>query len=159
MRNALIILAVILAVLISGCTTQAPAATPPTVSPAATPSTFSGSAPATASTPDMTGLWSGTADGYTTLDGFTHYPTTIFNISQQKGQVFIGQKEYPRTDGKTYYENMTGVITTNGEFYEADSNGGFSIGKLTGPDSLEIVYLEEGKDTKAIVIHLTRQKK
>jgi len=164
MRNAffILVLALVLVVLASGCTSPAPAATPPSVSPAispaATPATSSGSVPA-ASIPDLTGLWEGTADGYTTGDGFIHYPTTIFNISKQKGQIFIGQKEYPRGDGKTYYENLTGIITTAGDFYEADSIGGFSIGKLTGPDFLELMYLEEGADTKTIVMHLTWQKK
>ena len=158
MRNAFTILVLVLAVLVSGCTSQAPAATPPAVSPAATPATYS-AVPTNTGIPDMTGLWEGTADGYTTRDGFTHFPTTIFNITNQKGQVFIGQKEYPRTDGKTYKENLTGVISVNGDFYQADGVGGFSMGKLTGPDSLELTYLEEGADTKAIVIHLTRQKK
>ena len=131
-----------------GCTTQAPATTqstaPPTVS-------------TNGNIPNMTGVWQGAGDGYTTNDGFTHYPAATFNITAQKGQIFIGKKEYPRSDGNTYYENFSGIITTNGEFYEADSIGGFSFGRLTTPNTLEIQYLEEGNDTKALVAHLTRQ--
>lgn len=107
--------------------------------------------------PNMMGVWQGTGDGYTANDGFNHYPTATFNITAQKGQIFIGKKEYPRIDGKTYYENFSGMITTNGEFYEADSMGGFSFGKLITPNSLELNYLEEGNDTKALIAHLTRQ--
>jgi hypothetical protein len=50
------------------------------------------------------------------------------------------------------------MVTMNGEIYETDSLGGFSIGKLTGPNSMELNYIEEGNDTKAIIITLSRQK-
>lgn len=151
MKTALTILLVILAVLAAGCTTQAPAATPPAATPAPQ------SVPTNTVIPDMTGLWKGTGTGYTTLDDFTYYPTATFNISKQKGHIFTGRKEYPRTDGKTYYENFSGMVSMNGDVYEADSLGGFSIGKLTGPNTMELYYLEEGNDTKAIIITLSRQ--
>jgi hypothetical protein len=139
MKTILAIVALLLVVLACGCTAPAPQ-------------------PGVANTaiPNVTGVWQGTADGYTTGDGFYHYTTTIFNVTTQKGQIFIGRKEYPRVDGRTYYENFTGIIGADGEFYEADSIGGFSIGTLTAPNTLELNYLEEGNDTKAIVIHLTR---
>jgi hypothetical protein len=143
-----ILMIFIVAVLASGCTTQAPATTQVTASPTASTNV---------NIPDMTGVWKGTGDGYTTNDGFTHYPAATLNITAQKGQIFIGKKEYPRIDGKTYYENFSGIITTNGEFYEADSIGGFAIGKLITPNSLEMNYLEEGNDTKALVAHFTRR--
>jgi hypothetical protein len=152
MKTVLTILLVILAVIISGCTSQAPAATPTVTSP--TPQSVS----TNTAIPDMTGLWKGTGTGFTTLDDFTYFPMATFNISKQKGQIFTGRKEYPRTDGKTYYENFVGMVTMNGEIYEADSLGGFSIGKLTGPNSMELNYIEEGNDTKAIIITLSRQK-
>lgn len=144
MKTAFAILVFILAVLACGCTAQAPAA-----SPAVTANT---------AIPDMTGIWSGTSTGHTQLEGFIYYPTTTFNISVQKGQVFAGQKEYPRMDGKTHYENFSGFVTRNGEIYEADNLGGIAIGTLTGPDTMELNYVEEGPDAKAIIIRLTRQK-
>jgi hypothetical protein len=49
------------------------------------------------------------------------------------------------------------MITTNGVVHEADSNKGFSMGRLTAPDSLELNYLEEGNNTKAVAMHLSRQ--
>jgi hypothetical protein len=154
MRTAFTILMLVLALLLaSGCTSQAPAATTPSVSP------VPGAVTANTQIPDMIGLWVGTGTGYTVPDGFYYYPTTTFNISVQKGQIFTGRKEYPKLDGKTYYENFSGIVTMNGEIYEADSEAGFSIGKLTAPDSLELNYLEDGKDTKAIIMHLTRQKR
>ena len=145
-----IVIIIAFAILACGCTTQAPATTQATASPTVSTN---------GNIPDMTGVWQGAGDGYTTNDGFTHYPAATFNITAQKGQIFIGKKEYPRNDGNTYYENFSGIITTNGEFYEADSIGGFSFGRLTTPNTLEIHYLEEGNDTKALVAHLTRQTK
>ena len=152
MKTVLTILLVILAVLVSGCTTTAPVTTPL----AATPTPLSVSTNAVI--PDMTGLWIGTGTGYTTTDDFYYYPKTIFNISKQKGQVFVGRKEYPRSDGKTYYENFSGIVTMNGEVYEADSIGGIGLGRLTSPNTMELNYLEEGFDTKAIILTLSRQK-
>ncbi|MFA4876391.1 MAG: hypothetical protein WC586_03185 [Methanoregula sp.] len=158
MRIALTILVIVLAVLASGCTTPAPAATTPAA--ATTPTATLAPQPVSANTaiPNMVGLWKGTGTGYTTADDFYYYPTSNFNITKQKGQAFVGRKEYPRSDGKTYYENFSGIVTMNGEVYEADSMGGFSIGRMTGPDSMELNYLEEGPDTKALVLTLTRQK-
>jgi hypothetical protein len=147
MKIALTILVVIiLAVLACGCTTQGPSAAPvPTTTPTST------------AIPDVTGVWKGPAVGYIVNEGWISYPTTTFNITTQKGQVFIGRKEYESLGGKMYYENFTGMVTTNGEFFQADSMKGFSMGKLTTPDTLELHYLEEGNNTKAVIMHLTRQ--
>ena len=153
MKTAFTIMVVlVLAVLISGCTNPAPAATPLPVSPTIQPVS------ANTVVPDVTGLWKGTGTGYTTIDDFAYFPNVIYNISKQKGQIFTGKKEYPKTDGKTYYENFAGLVTTNGEIYEVANMGGIAIGKLTGPDSMEINYLEEGADTSAIIVTLSRQK-
>ncbi len=147
MKIALTILVVIiLAVLVCGCTTQVQQAPP--VPP---------TAPANTAIPDVTGVWKGPSVGYIVNEGWINYPTTTFNITTQKGQVFIGKKEYESLDGKMYYETFTGLVTPNGEFYQIDSIKGFSIGKLTTPDTLELNYLEEGNNTKTVISHLTRQ--
>lgn len=147
MKIALTILVIfILSVIAGGCTTQVPEKSP-----------TSQLAPLNVTIPDLTGVWKGTSTGYIVNEGFIQYPTTTFNITGQKGQVFIGRKEYESIDGKMNYENFAGIVTTNGEFYQTDSVKGFSLGRLTAPDSLELIYLEEGNNTKAIVTNLTRQ--
>jgi hypothetical protein len=146
MRTALTILVLVLAVLACGCTSKAPAATPATQTVSVN-----------TAIPDMTGVWEGPSDGYA-QHGFNYFPNTIFNVTAQKGRVFIGNKEYPRADGKTYYENFTGIVTANSEVYVTDSEAGISLGKLTGPDSMELNYLEEGADTKALIMQLSRKK-
>lgn len=147
MKAALAVLfIVVLAVLACGCT----------VSPSDKP-TVTKSSVLNATVPDLTGVWKGPSVGYVVSEGYLSYPNTVFNITEQKGQVFIGKKEYQTKDGKTWYENFTGLVTTDGDFLQADSDKGFSLGKLTGPDTLELRYLEEGNNTKALISHLTRQ--
>ena len=149
MKIALTLLVIIiLAVLAGGCTTQVPEE-----------STAPQSALLNAGVPDVTGVWKGTSVGYIVNEGFIQYPTTTFNITEQKGHIFIGRKEYESLDGRMNYEEFTGVVTTNGEFYQTDNVKGFSIGRVTAPDSLEIIYLEEGNNTKAIMTNLTRQRR
>ncbi|MDD1711717.1 MAG: hypothetical protein LUQ69_00945, partial [Methanoregulaceae archaeon] len=67
-------------------------------------------------------------------------------------------KEYIRPEGGTFYENFSGIVTLTGEVYESDDLRGFAFGKITGPDSMELNYLEDGLDTKAYILHLTRHK-
>lgn len=147
MKAALAVLFIIvLAVLACGCTVS------PSDKPAVTKSSV-----LNATAPDLTGVWKGTSVGYIVKEGFQSYSNTVFNITEQKGQVFIGKKEYQTKDGKIWYEDFTGLVTADGEFLQTDSDKGFSLGKLTGPDTLELRYLEEGNNTKALISYLTRQ--
>jgi hypothetical protein len=152
MKIAIPFVIVVLLLIACGCTTQAPAGTP-TAPPAASPA-----APPNKTTPNLTGIWSGPSTGYIQAEGFVYYPVSFHNITAQKGQVFAGRKEYPRMDRVTHYENFSGFITDTGEIYEADSLGGVATGKLTGPDSMELNYVEEGSDMKVLMISLNRQK-
>lgn len=152
MKIAVTLLLIVLAVLACGCTAQAPAAAPQ-AAPAASPTVQ-----AYTSTPDLVGRWVGTSVGHAQNSGFWEWPATVFNITVQKGQAFYGAKEYTNKDGKIYYENFSGVITPKGELYMADNMKGKTFGTLTGPDTLELVNIEDGADTKAYYMLLTRQK-
>jgi hypothetical protein len=107
--------------------------------------------------PDITGVWTGTTIGHTRADGFREHSTVKFNITEQKGQVFTGMKEYQRADGIMYYENLSGVITHNGKISMADHEDGTITGEFTGQNEIELVSLQPGDDAKAYLIHLTRQ--
>ncbi len=145
-----IILLVAALLLASGCTSTTPSAAPATSSPAPQPGA------ANTAIPGMTGVWQGPADGYS-QHVYGHYPNIVFNITTQQGQVFVGKKEYQKADGMTYYENLTGIVTPSGDIYAADNQGGIQFGKLTGPNAMVLNYLEEGPDTKALVLQLTRK--
>jgi hypothetical protein len=114
--------------------------------------------PADASVPNLIGRWSGTTYGHVQGDGFYTHDTGIYNITEQKGYAFAGAKEYARPDGKTYYENFSGAITTGGELFFADNRRGYSMGRLTGPDSLELLTGEDGAEARAFIQFFTRQK-
>jgi hypothetical protein len=151
MKIAISILLVILAVIACGCTTQAPA---PVAVPVATPAEIT-----TAATPVLTGIWTGTGIGHSKAEGFRELTSLVFNISEQKGQAFSGTKEFTRPDGKFYAEKFSGVISRNGDILFADHDrNGISLGKLTGPDAMEIRYLEDGADAKVFIDLLTRKK-
>lgn len=152
MKIVVIVLLIASAILVCGCTTLAPTAAPGT-----TPGT-SIVVPVEKTIPNLIGVWSGNATGHTKVEGFAINLPVTFNISAQKGQAFSGRKEYLRGDGKTYYENFSGFITLTGEIYESDDVKGFSIGRLTGPDSMDLNYLEDGPDTKAYFFSLIRKK-
>ena len=64
-----------------------------------------------------------------------------------------------RPDGKFYAEKFSGFVTRNGEIYFADHDrNGISLGKLTGPDAMEIYYIEDGADAKVFIDLLNRKK-
>jgi hypothetical protein len=111
----------------------------------------------TISTPDLVGIWNGTAIGHTSVDGFVEFDSIVYNITEQKGQAFTGAKEYLKKDGKTYDEKFSGIIDDDGTIYLVDSVAGVIIGKLNEENELKLKYFEDGPDTKALLITLTRQ--
>ncbi len=145
MKTALTILLVILAVLACGCTATAP------VTPAVTPSV-------TTTNPDLTGIWTGTSAGHFNAVGFREQLSPKYNITEQRGQSFAGYVEYTRPNGTLDSEEVSGVINNRGEIFMAQLDAGIVIGDLTGPDAMELSYIEDGPDAKAIIVHLTRQK-
>ncbi len=148
-----IAIAILLAgiILCAGCTT-APVSTTqsiPVTSLAATKTT---------TIPDVTGLWTGMTYGHSQTEGFRQHDRSRYNISAQKGYAFSGTKEYIRGDGKIYYENFSGVVSNSGEISLADNPKGYSFGKLTGPDTMELHYVEDSSEAKAFISMFARQK-
>ncbi|MHB8163592.1 MAG: hypothetical protein ACYDDV_04475 [Methanoregula sp.] len=150
MKIAFTILVLILAVLACGCTATAPA-TP--AASAATPAVT-----ATTTIPGVTGIWTGTTVGHSQLEGFREHTSAVYNISAQQGHAFAGTKEYVRADGNKYTENFSGTVSSRGEIFMGDNMGGIADGMMTGTDSMELGYAEDGPDTKAYLLILSRQK-
>lgn len=152
MRTTFTIIIVILAVFTGGCTIQPPAAAPPATLPTS-PATIT-----TPAIPDIIGIWIGMTYGDSQTEGFRQHNRSRYNISEQVGYAFSGSKEYIRGDGTTYYENLSGVVSNSGEISMADNPRGYSFGKLTGPDTMELHYVEDGPEAKAYLSLFTRQK-
>jgi len=111
----------------------------------------------TVSTPDLVGMWNGTAVGHTKVDGFVEFDSVIYNIIEQKGPAFTGVKEYLKKDGKSYNETFSGIVDDDGTIYLVDYVAGVIIGKMTKDNELKLKYFEDGPDTKALLITLSRE--
>jgi hypothetical protein len=146
MKIACTLVVIVLAVLTCGCTT-APQTTPAGTSNVATPAIT-----------NLTGIWTGTAVGHTEVDGFRETGMPRFNITEQRGSAFAGKKEYTLADGKVRYENLSGIITADGQVSIVDHESGVTSGEMTGPDAMELRFLDDGENAKAFLILLNRQK-
>jgi len=153
MKTIFTFIVVILAVLAAGCTIQPPAAAPSAAPPTTSPATVT-----SAAIPDVIGIWTGMTYGDSQTEGFRQHDKSRYNISKQKGYAFSGTKEYIRGDGTTYYENFSGIVSNSGEISMADNPRGYSFGKLTGLDTMELHYVEDGPEAKAYLSLFTRQK-
>ncbi|WP_214021078.1 hypothetical protein [Methanoculleus sp.] len=114
------------------------------------------------SAPDIVGVWSGTTAGINATLGFRGGNTSRYHITAQDGPVFTGYKEYSRSDGIVYSENLSGVIASDGEIYMVDHDSGYTIGDFIGPDEIELRHLrdgdaEDGDTAVAFIIHLNRE--
>nr|WP_319539041.1 hypothetical protein [uncultured Methanospirillum sp.] len=111
----------------------------------------------TVSTPDLVGIWNGTAIGHTKVDGFVEFDSVTYNITEQKGQAFTGAKEYLKKDGKSYNESFSGIVDDDGTIYLVDYVAGVIIGKMNNDNELKLKYFEDGPDMKALLITLSRE--
>ena len=143
-------------ILCAGCTSTSPSG-PVSLTPVTTPSTTPTNVAAKTITPNMIGIWSGNATGLSTVRGYAENFAMKYNITVQKGQVFAGIKEYERPDGPVLSENFTGAITSSGDIYLSDAIAGIQIGKIKDQNNVELVYLEDGADSKTMIFYLTRK--
>jgi len=144
MRNAGILIIVILGVIIAGCTATAPqAATIP--------------AP---SIPSLVGTWSGPSAGYEEGIGFSNYHDLNIRmmVTDQKDRVFAGRILFT-ANGTESATEFAGVIGREGRtFAMSEQTGGYCFGEILGPDAIEITYLEDGSPYSASVDAFTREK-
>lgn len=110
------------------------------------------------SIPNIIGRWTGLTTGHIQGSGFYSHNNAIFNITEQQGYAFAGNKEYIRPDKKTYYENFSGAISPGGEMIFADTTKGYSMGRMTGPDSIELLTGQDGTDARAFIQIFSREK-
>jgi hypothetical protein len=148
MKTILAILIVVTAVLATGCTTTTTG-----------PVLVETSAPAAdlATAPDLVGTWAGTSVGHVNAKGWVDAGSPSFEITDQRDLAFTGIKTYATLDGTKKTENISGVITRKGEIYIAELESGIVMGDLVGPDTMELVYVEDGTNAKAFLYTLNRQ--
>jgi hypothetical protein len=152
-----VFLAVLLTVIVvftAGCTNTAPVSVPGATG--STAATVSPQVTSPASPTSIAGVWTGTTTGHTRADGFRETDTPRYNITAQKGMAFTGYKDFTRANGIVYHENLSGVISRDGNIYVAGENNDIMVGKFLGPDEVESRLIQPGEDAKALIIQLTR---
>lgn len=108
------------------------------------------------STPNLTGIWKGTSSGYMVGLGFTE-DSMIYNITEQKGQSFIGYKEYQFEGDEPGREDFAGIITVDGTIYIVDYPGGTVIGTMIGSDEMNLNSFNDGDETYVFISTLKRE--
>lgn len=108
------------------------------------------------SIPNVTGIWKGTSSGYMVGLGFTE-DSMIYHITEQKGQAFIGYKEYSFEGEEPGREDFAGMITDEGVIYIVDYPGGTVIGKLIGSDEMNLNSFNDGNASYVFTSTLKRE--
>ena len=136
MKIAAAVLLLILAVIVCGCSVQAPA-----VSPATTATAISTPIP-----PDLTGTWTGPTVGYAPVAGFTTYGNTTMSmiVSEQKGRIFAGTFVFG-SGNDTESIPFSGVIGRDGRTLTIpQKTSGYSFGEIVAPGEIELIYVDDG---------------
>jgi len=137
---------IVLAVLACGCTTTAPQTAPSVIPDATRPVT------------DLTVIWTGPSAGHTEVDGFHQLGNPLFNSAEQQGLVFTGNKKYTRANGTVDYENISGIISSDGKVFMVNHESNIAYGEMMGPDTMELRFLDDGENAKAFLLIRNRQK-
>jgi ABC-type transport system substrate-binding protein len=139
MKIAITILLVILAVLATGCTTQAPAATAP-LATSATPAPL----PAI---PTILGTWTGTMLGYDEGLGYSDYGNATISmiVTEQQGRLFSGTIRFS-INGTDYHIPLAGAIGRNGRtFALVEEGNGYTTGEIISNDEIQLTHMDNSK--------------
>ncbi|MFA4877006.1 MAG: hypothetical protein WC586_06300 [Methanoregula sp.] len=147
MKNALLVIAIILFVLACGCTS----ATPP--APAVTSQT-------TPAVPNLVGNWTGPARGYTEGIGFrdSGSATATMIVNEQENRVFRGMLLIPFKNGTVWTEGIAGVITPDGKGFrivEFDSHE-HDDGWILSENEIEMIFIDTDEPQSIMIDSLKR---
>lgn len=109
-----------------------------------------------ASIPNLVGTWTGLTEGDVQGTGFFSHNNGTYVITAQQGYGFSGYKRYIKPGGMVYHENFSGAISPGWEVIMADNVTGYNLGRVTGPDSMELLYAEDGPGARAFIQLFTR---
>jgi len=111
--------------------------------------------------PDLVGDWTGSEDAYNAENGsykLLENSSVSLSIAEQKDRLFTGNVTYT-LNGTEIVEALAGAIGLDDQtFYIAESDKGYSVGKIISDDEIEIIYLEDGESGWAAIEKLYRIK-
>ena len=114
-----------------------------------------------AEVPDLVGDWTGSEDAYNAENGsykLLENSSVGLSIVEQKDRLFTGNVTYT-LNGTEIVEALAGAIGLDDQtFYIAESDKGYSVGKIISDDEIEIIYLEDGKSGWSAIEKLYRIK-
>lgn len=144
MKITYAILFIIVVLLACGCTATSPAE--------------DSTATAPTGIPDITGTWTGYAQGYDEKSGFTDYGNSQISIvvTEQQGRIFAGNILAPR-NGSIYATPIAGVIGRDGRtFSMVEKNNGYTTGEIVSNDTIELIWRNDGTSFGAALDTLKR---
>lgn len=112
--------------------------------------------------PDLVGNWTGSAAGY--LEGRGYWETSnssaiVVMIEEQKDRLFTGRMIFRLAEGEQRVEGFSGSIALdNKTLYIAEYDRGYDIGTMISPGEMELIYLEDGETSMAVIDHLHRER-
>ncbi len=114
-----------------------------------------------AEVPDLVGYWTGSEDAYNAENGsykLLENLSVSLSIVEQKDRLFTGNVTYTLNETEIV-EALGGAIgPDNQTFYIAESDKGYSIGKIVSDNEIEIIYLEDGESGWVAIEKLYRIK-
>jgi len=111
----------------------------------------SGAAAYAQEAPELTGAWSGTGPAVSATEGWEATRSASMAITEQRGRVFQGQVKYEGGE-----DEFVGIIQADGKTILMSNDDGRVDATLTGPDEMEVCYVEGGDDMIAACTVLKR---
>lgn len=130
----LVLLAILLA---SGCTSASQPA-----------------APVVPVTPDLTGTWTGTMQGYKETKGFEDFSRDSITmvVTEQKGRIFSGNFRFV-INGTTHDVAMAGVIGNDGRTISlVENSNGYTFGEITGNNEIQLTHLDDDEPSFSVAL-------
>jgi len=80
-------------------------------------------------------------------------------IEEQKDRLFTGRMIFRLAEGEQRVEGFSGSIALdNKTLYIAEYDRGYDIGTMISPGEMELIYLEDGETSMAVIDHLHRER-
>lgn len=114
-----------------------------------------------ATIPDLKGNWTGTSVGHTKGGGYDDLLTYIYKLSivEQKDRAFNGTIAFVNKSDEKYLGEFgfSGVIGPDMKsLYLAEYEDGLDFGQIIDSDTIEIIYMQSGKNAAVAIETFTR---
>jgi hypothetical protein len=110
-----------------------------------------GAAANAADVPELAGTWNGVGPSVSNEEGWETERSASITIDEQRGRVFRGKVHYEGGE-----EEFVGIIQADGKSILISNDDGRDDVTLTGPDEMELCYVQGGDDAIATCMLMKR---